>query len=146
MARLVLMLCGLAAMLQASGFDSVSFDPLSFQQDCLTASKVDVGWRQVGDVLVVSQMVIVTLTHHFFVSLGGTAENITLAAPRRASTSILKQVLLLRRRSTGSFLCDSHRAAERGGCAGVQVGPSVMAAHCTTRVQVGHLGSGPPYW
>ena len=44
LANLVLMLCGLAAMLQASGFDCVAFDPFSFQQDCLAAPEVDVGW------------------------------------------------------------------------------------------------------
>jgi hypothetical protein len=53
------MLCGLAAMLQASGFDGVSFDPLSFQQDSLTASGVNVGWRQVADTLVVPEVVVV---------------------------------------------------------------------------------------
>ena len=46
-------------MLQASGFDGVSFDPLSFQQDSLAASGVNVGWRQVADTLVVPEMVVV---------------------------------------------------------------------------------------
>ena len=36
------MLYGLAAVLQASGFDCVAFDPFSFQQDALTAPEVDV--------------------------------------------------------------------------------------------------------
>ena len=44
LAHLVLILFGLAAMLQASGFDCVAFDPFSFQQDCLAAPEVDVGW------------------------------------------------------------------------------------------------------
>ena len=43
LAHLVLMLCGFAAMLQASGSDGVAFDPFSFQQDGLTTSEVDVG-------------------------------------------------------------------------------------------------------
>ena len=59
LAHLGLMLCGLAAMLQASGFDGVAFDPFSFQQDSLAASGVNVGWRQVADTLVVPEMVVV---------------------------------------------------------------------------------------
>ena len=53
------MLCDLAAMLQASGFDGVAFDPFSFQQDGLTTPEVDVGRREVADTLVVSEMVVV---------------------------------------------------------------------------------------
>ena len=53
------MLCGLAAVLQASGFDGVAFDPFSFQQDGLTAPEVDVGRGQVTDALVVSEMVVI---------------------------------------------------------------------------------------
>jgi hypothetical protein len=48
---------GLAAVLQASGFDGVAFDPFSFQQDGLTAPEVDIGRRQVADALVVPEMV-----------------------------------------------------------------------------------------
>jgi hypothetical protein len=44
LAHLGMVLCGLVAMLQASGFDCVAFDPFSFQQDCLAAPEVDVGW------------------------------------------------------------------------------------------------------
>ena len=53
------MLCGMAAALQASGFDGVAFYPFSFQQDGLAAPEVDVGRRQVADALVVSQVVVV---------------------------------------------------------------------------------------
>ena len=53
------MLCGLAAMLQASGFDGVAFDPFSFQQDGLTTPEVDVGRRQIADALVVAEVVVV---------------------------------------------------------------------------------------
>jgi hypothetical protein len=53
------MLCGLAAMLQASGFDGVAFDPISFQQDGLAAPEVDVGRGQVADALVVPEMIAV---------------------------------------------------------------------------------------
>ena len=53
------MLCGLAAMLQASGFDGVAFDPFSFQQDGLATSEVDVGRGQVADALVVPEMIVV---------------------------------------------------------------------------------------
>ena len=51
LAHLGLMLCGLAAVLQASGFDSVAFDPFSFQQDGLTTPEVDISRRQVTDAL-----------------------------------------------------------------------------------------------
>jgi len=37
------MLCGMTAMMQASGSDGVAFDPFSFQQDGLTSSEVNVG-------------------------------------------------------------------------------------------------------
>ena len=53
------MLCGLAAVLQASGFDSVAFDPFSFQQDGLTTPEVDISRRQVPDALVVPEMIVV---------------------------------------------------------------------------------------
>src|SRR5215475_9079128 len=53
------MLCGDTAVVQASVLDGVSFDPFSFQEDGLAASEVDVGRRQIGDALVVSQMVVV---------------------------------------------------------------------------------------
>jgi hypothetical protein len=39
------MLCGMTAVLQASGFDGVAFDLFSFQQDGFTAPEVDVGRR-----------------------------------------------------------------------------------------------------
>ena len=53
------MLCGLAAVLQASGSDGVAFDPFSFQQDSMAAPEVDVGRGQVADTLVVPEMVVV---------------------------------------------------------------------------------------
>src|SRR5262245_66254432 len=53
------MLCGDVAVVQASAMDGLSFDPFSFQEDGLAASEVDVGRCQVGDALVVSQMVVV---------------------------------------------------------------------------------------
>ena len=59
LAHLGLMLCGLAAVLQASGFDGVAFDPFSFQQDGMTAPEVDVGRGQVADALVVPEMIVV---------------------------------------------------------------------------------------
>ena len=46
-------------MYQASVLDGLSFDPFSFQQDGLAAPKVDVGRCEVGDGLVVSQVVVV---------------------------------------------------------------------------------------
>src|SRR5882757_8190634 len=53
------MLCGDVAVVQASALDGLSFNPFSFQEDGLAAPEVDVGWRQVRDALVVSQMVVV---------------------------------------------------------------------------------------
>ena len=53
------MLCGDAAVVQASGLDGLSFDPFSFQKDGLAAPEADVSRGQVGDSLVVSQMVVV---------------------------------------------------------------------------------------
>lgn len=53
------MLCGLAAMMQASGFGGVAFDPVSFQQNGLATPQADAGQDQVGDALVVPGMVAV---------------------------------------------------------------------------------------
>src|SRR5262252_4298481 len=53
------MLGGIAAVYQASVLDGLSFDPFSFQQDSLAAPEVDVGRGEVGDSLVVSQVVVV---------------------------------------------------------------------------------------
>ena len=52
------MLCGLAAVLQATVLDGLSFDPFSFKQDGLAASEVDIGRGEIGDALVVSQMIV----------------------------------------------------------------------------------------
>src|SRR6266481_345000 len=53
------MLCGLAAVHQASVLDGLSFDPFSFQQDGLAAPEVDVSRGEIGDGLVVSQVIVV---------------------------------------------------------------------------------------
>jgi len=55
----MVMLCGDTTVVQSSALDGLSFDPFSFQQDGLAPSEVDVSRRQVGDALVVSQMVVV---------------------------------------------------------------------------------------
>src|SRR3954470_20089376 len=54
------MLSGPAAMKQASVLDCLSFDPFSFKQDDLAASEVDIGRSEIGNALVVSEMVIVS--------------------------------------------------------------------------------------
>ena len=54
-----MMLCGLPEMQQASVCDGASFDPFPLHEDCLAASEVDVGRRQVVDALVVAQMIVV---------------------------------------------------------------------------------------
>ena len=46
-------------MLQSSQFDGVAFDPFSFQKDGLAFAEVDVGRSEVGDALVVSQVIVV---------------------------------------------------------------------------------------
>ena len=46
-------------MLQASIFDCGSFDPFSFQQDCLTAPEVHVGRRQIAQALVIAPVIVV---------------------------------------------------------------------------------------
>ena len=53
------MLCGFAAVYQASVLNGVSFDPFSFQEDGLATSEVDVGGGEVGDALVVPQVIVV---------------------------------------------------------------------------------------
>ena len=46
-------------MLQAAISDCVSFDPFSFQQDGLGASKVDVSRDEIAQALVIAAMVVV---------------------------------------------------------------------------------------
>ena len=46
-------------MQQASVCDGLSFDPFPFDEDGLAMSEVDVGRRQVGQALVVTQMIVV---------------------------------------------------------------------------------------
>ena len=53
------MLSGDTSVVQASVLDGLSIDPFSFHEDSLAASEVDVGRRQIGDALVVLQMVVV---------------------------------------------------------------------------------------
>ena|SRR5436190_3390447 len=54
------MLCGLAAVKQASVLDGLSFDPFSFKQDGLASAEVDIGRGEVGDTLVISQVIVVS--------------------------------------------------------------------------------------
>ena len=54
------MLCGLAAVKQASVLDGLSFDPFSFKQDGLACAEVDIGRGEVGDTLVISQVIVVS--------------------------------------------------------------------------------------
>jgi hypothetical protein len=53
------MVRGDTTVVQSSVLDCLSFDPFSFQENGLASSEVDVNRRQVGDALVVSQMVVV---------------------------------------------------------------------------------------
>src|SRR4029453_3134313 len=54
------MLCGLAAVKQASVLDGLSFDPFSFKQDGLACAEVDIGRGEIGDALMVSQVIVVS--------------------------------------------------------------------------------------
>ena len=56
--HLGLTLSGLAAMLQASGFDGAAFGLLWFQQDGLTSLEVGVGPHQLADAPVVPEVVV----------------------------------------------------------------------------------------
>ena len=47
-------------MQQAAVGDGLSFDPFPFDQNGLAPPEVDVGWRQVGDALVISQVIVVS--------------------------------------------------------------------------------------
>ena len=51
-------LCYGFAMLQASCFECLTFDPFSFQQDDFIAPEVDVGWRYVFEALMVSLVIV----------------------------------------------------------------------------------------
>lgn len=45
-------------MVQAAFFDRVSFDPFAFEQDGLSASKVDVGGSEIVEALMVTAMIV----------------------------------------------------------------------------------------
>ena len=47
-------------MEQASVLDGLSFDPFSFKQDGLASAEVDIGRGEVGDALMVSQVIVVS--------------------------------------------------------------------------------------
>ena len=53
------MLCGDLAVMQAPGFDSLSFDLFSLFQDDLTPSEVGIGRGQIIDALVIAVVVVV---------------------------------------------------------------------------------------
>ena len=50
----------MAAVKQASVLDGLSFDPFSFKQNGLASAEVDIGRGEIGDTLVVSQMIVVS--------------------------------------------------------------------------------------
>jgi hypothetical protein len=52
------MLCGRAAVNQASVLNGLSFDTFSFKQDGLASAEVDVGRGEIGDALVVSLVIV----------------------------------------------------------------------------------------
>ena len=50
----------MAAVKQASVLNGLSFDPFSFKKNGLASAEVDVGRGEIGDTLVVSQMIVVS--------------------------------------------------------------------------------------
>jgi hypothetical protein len=54
------MLCGDIAVMQAPGFDSLSFDLFSLFQNNLTPSEVDIGRGQIIDAFVIGVVVVVS--------------------------------------------------------------------------------------
>src|SRR4029077_4224579 len=53
-------LCGPAAMVQASVLDGLSFDTFSFKHDGLTGPEVDIGRGEIGDALMRSQAIVMS--------------------------------------------------------------------------------------
>ena len=53
------MLSGNAAMMQASCFDGLVFDPFTFEEEGLAASKIKLGWGEIGDAFMAAQMIVV---------------------------------------------------------------------------------------
>jgi hypothetical protein len=53
-----LILCGGHLVLQAPILDCETFDPFSLHEDFLTASEVNVGWREVAEALVTAMIVV----------------------------------------------------------------------------------------
>ena len=47
-------------MMQAPGFDGLSFDPFSLFQDGLTTTEVNIGRGQIVDTLVIALVVVMT--------------------------------------------------------------------------------------
>jgi hypothetical protein len=54
----LIILGGGFAVLQAPLVDGFSFDPFSFQQDCLTPPEIDIGGREVAQALVVTTVIV----------------------------------------------------------------------------------------
>jgi hypothetical protein len=54
------MLCGLPTVTQEAIGDCLPFDPFPFDQNGLASPEVDIGGRQVGDALVISQVIVVS--------------------------------------------------------------------------------------
>jgi hypothetical protein len=52
------MVCGFPTVQQAAIGDCLSFDPFPFDQKYLAPPEVDVGWCQIADALIMSQVII----------------------------------------------------------------------------------------
>ena len=49
----------MGVMQQAAAGQRLSFHPLPFEQDCLTATEVDVGWGEIVEALVGASVIVV---------------------------------------------------------------------------------------
>ena len=71
------MLCGDLAVMQASAFDSLSFDSISLFQDGLAPSEVDIGRGQIIDTLVIA-VVVVVIHEGFNAGLKSSGEEVVI--------------------------------------------------------------------
>jgi hypothetical protein len=55
----LLILSGFVLVQQAAVLDCLSFDPFSFEQDCLATSEVDISGRKITQALVVAMGIVV---------------------------------------------------------------------------------------
>ena len=99
------MLCGDFAVMQAPGFDSLSFDSVSLFQDGLSPSEVDIGRGQIIDALVIA-VVVVVIHEGFNAGLKISGEEVVF---QQDAVSVLENSLHF-----GSTLDDSDKGTGKG--------------------------------